>query len=930
MSIQPLPPDCVGDWIWLQDHERKENRKVFARKEFVLKDFSGFAELKIAALPFYHVYINGEHVGYGPAAPTHTYCYVDSYDVTSCLTNGINTVAIICVDQKYSSWFAHPYPPKIWCMLSVDGVPVLTTGKDWKISECLSYYKFQPRNHTGLESVEKVNLDSFISDWMQSGYDDRHWDPAHAIIGVAEGIPTPMLSGVRPHFWSESEAFDVIASGTFSEEYACTFYSYSGIRKFKPGNYAAESYALVQTPMDVKILVSSDDPFVIFCNEDPVFFNNQSRNLDPFEMPHSPRRGDEILHTTEIHLKKGWNRILCFQDAGEDSMGMMILFPDVPKHDIIFRRECNNEALSGWHISGPLRLPFSFSSAAFSMGNRPEPIGFLPIKDHINDMSAYLTTCQFSSYGDTLESGSLREGEFAVYDLATYYYGFPLLDIDGQDGDVVDITCGLRLTGNSVCSIGPLGRMTDTLHLRDGNNTWLRLTPRMARYVMISVRRATRAVTPILRFVSASTELGADNEFFCSEEIYNTVWQNALASLRHCVGQNIIDDPCGRRCQAFPEAYVYARTLYYLFEGRDVVEKALQEFAASQLENGMLLKIAPSGIHSYSPDAALLWIIWLEDHWIHTGDLNFIRQLQPCLMNIVRFFRIIPPEQDILLPSERAGHCFFLNDKRHLQENGIFTPLNALYCKAMQSAAKLFALLEENDYFENCQYVADRLVRDMQEYCYNPEIGLFADCFVDGKCSESASFRSNIAALYAGIVPNRTEAERILDICLADRESLMESVHTPFVMIVMETLSKYGRQSQALELIKEGFAETCKFDFYEQKCNPHVFSIVAADFIIRELVGVRPSAPGYSQIYFNPACDTIHSAHFRLACGSDKITVDWKVDDGQELQVAIDSSNTLDVLPVIPSGYGASFDLGNYTNLLDPNAEIEEPGRFDE
>ena len=36
--------------------------------------------------------------------------------------------------------------------------------------------------------------------------------------------------------------------------------------------------------------------------------------------------------------------------------------------------------------------------------------------------------------------------------------------------------------------------------------------------------------------------------------------------------------------------------------------------------------------------------------------------------------------------------------------------------------------------------------------------------------------------------------------------------------------------------------------------------------------------------------------------------------------VKIESSSTLDVLPLIPPKFGADFDLGNYVNLLDPNS----------
>ena len=47
--------------------------------------------------------------------------------------------------------------------------------------------------------------------------------------------------------------------------------------------------------------------------------------------------------------------------------------------------------------------------------------------------------------------------------------------------------------------------------------------------------------------------------------------------------------------------------------------------------------------------------------------------------------------------------------------------------------------------------------------------------------------------------------------------------------------------------------------------------------------------------------------------------MEWKVDQHM-VQAKIESTAMLDVLPLIPPKFGATFDLGNYVNLLDPNS----------
>ena len=114
-KIKQVPEE--GNWIWLPDAKRKDNCRVFFRREFVAPPAADLIQLQISALPFYHVYLNGEHVGYGPSAATHLKCYVDSYDVTQYLEPGINTLGLVVMDQDQRSWHTHPHPPKIWCRL---------------------------------------------------------------------------------------------------------------------------------------------------------------------------------------------------------------------------------------------------------------------------------------------------------------------------------------------------------------------------------------------------------------------------------------------------------------------------------------------------------------------------------------------------------------------------------------------------------------------------------------------------------------------------------------------------------------------------------------------------------------------------------------------------------------------------------------------
>ena len=75
MYIPSLPTDVTGNWIWLQDDQHIDNRQVFFRKKFILDEQVAASELRICVVPLYHLFVNGNHIGHGPAFSTNTHCY---------------------------------------------------------------------------------------------------------------------------------------------------------------------------------------------------------------------------------------------------------------------------------------------------------------------------------------------------------------------------------------------------------------------------------------------------------------------------------------------------------------------------------------------------------------------------------------------------------------------------------------------------------------------------------------------------------------------------------------------------------------------------------------------------------------------------------------------------------------------------------------
>ena len=921
MYIPSLPTDVTGNWIWLQDDQHIDNRQVFFRKKFILDEQVAASELRICVVPFYHLFINGNHIGHGSAFSTNTHCYVDIYDISQYLRSGENIIGISTLDLLTLNWSMHSYPAKCWCQIFVNGKQVVVTDESWTTMVNDNFSGSQPRCHFGLARTEqKTYADESTVGWFLDSYDDAAWDSAKVIQPFPEGKPAPVLSGLRPRFWNKSEAFHVTSSGIFNDLYKTTYYNYQGFSCRPPGNYAAQSFAFSIDECDVEMQISTDDPYMVFCNGDLVAVNQKSFALDRYESQESLQPGMDILEGFSIHLKKGWNSFLCFQNLSKDiSMGLMLLFPKVRKGHLQFQQECSNDiSKSGWRLYGPLQVPFNFSAPSFQPEGFPDlpQVVFIPSEENVNDTSAYLSICDFSVNNDR-DPQALRQGEFLLYDLGRFHYGFPFLNIEGTSGDIIDVTCGLRLAENQIpMTIGPLGRMTDTLILGKESTQWIRMLPRGSRYVMISVRRAASCVKPVFHFISAASELGSDSYFECSDNLLNDGWKRAMDSLIPCISQNIIDDPCAKRCQTLPEAFIYSRTLYNLSGGCDIPEKALREFSETQLETGMIMKTAPSGFYAYSPDAALLWIIWLQDHWMYTGDLDFIRSMEPCLTRLLHFFRMLSPENHAVLQSERAGHCMFLNKNLDMEESNIFTMLNALYYRALVAAFKLYAAMKMKEQTIFCEQLAAQLVEELIFYVRNSRTGIFSDAYLETGRSDKASAYTNLMVLNSGMIKTYNDIANLLKFCCRNEETLLKDCDSPFLFFILETLFDYKKSDLAFRLLRRALDRSLdKPCIYALGGNPHITCITAAGFMIRQLLGVRPAVPGGTQISFEPASSLLSGVRCRLPMGDGLVSVEWEV-SGQELHADLAGNTPIMVTPRLHPDFEVSVDINKFITLL--------------
>ncbi|MBO5760666.1 MAG: family 78 glycoside hydrolase catalytic domain [Lentisphaeria bacterium] len=940
--------DFLGFWLYFNREEAPRRAScIFLRKEFSLDSMISFADLRIAAVPGYHLYINGCHVGYDQGMTSGKNCRIDHYDVAQFLDIGVNTICVETFIPITGTCFTASGKPGVWCQLDLNNTPFLWTDPSWKMLQTDSCRKNPPAHHAGLGTSLQQDLAVLPVGWQNAGFDDSNWQQPDSASPFHEEQEKYSINDDQIFLWEEKELGKVLLAGSFREEMANCCLSFALPEDFSGGTYAAATYLYTEEEFDSDLIVSTDDPCVIYGNDLQIFSSGNRISSPPvIETGDSFKAGASLLQSSAFHLKKGWNKLLIILDALPHSMGVLLLFPGQKKSSFSFYSSPEKTAPRGWMLAGPLDMPFSFAMPSVDLSRKTQ---ILPAEDSwVNDVSTLLHSCTFYPYDlfsscplpldpasmplpvpvterTRLEHNTLREGEYAIYDLGKLTYGFPRFEFEGSPGDIVDITPGIHFAENRIRSVGPMGRKTDTVILSGKTmekDLWHRFAPMGARYIMVTVRKAANTVTFNGSFHSGIADRDADIDFHCSDPLLEEVWHKALSASEQCIKNNIIDNPAGRCCQSLPECYIYARTLLTFFGTTSPVSNALQQFAHAQLPNGMIPAIAPSSIHYFAPDSALSWVLFLREYYMTNGNREMLEELLPTLEKLLDLFSISSARHNGLLSTEIFGKTEFLNESGNMEEEGLFTALNALYCRALLRSCNLFLAAGKKEKAEECRKKAGFIAESMQIFAFNEEKGLFSDNCLHQIPSENCSIETNILALYGGIVPQHAQQKLLEHILHTVKEMPERFSNSRILGFLLDTLCACGLQKEALEIIRD-FAQYNKiYENLPTYENLLIFPLTAGNLLIREVLGLRPATAGRKQLYFNPACQCIRHAGGLVTNDSQQIHVEWTLDEQAHLTVKVDSNFPLELIPDIPDNVqDCTFQLGAQVNILQKTEE---------
>lgn len=975
----------IGFWIWLSDKNIYHESHVFFRRDFTLDALPQNAEIWITARSAFHLFINGRHCTAGPLpSPKNGTCYVCHVNADYMLQLGTNQIAIQVFNNNRAAANGHKESGGVWFQMNMDGEPFLWTDEYWMGLEAAGYIDAGIFQTPGGVNVEMVNFKRHPPSWNKEPF-----TPFRKGIQNQQ-LPTLINAASNSKYrWRQPDTLMPLEAGKYKLELApnCddliqmmnwqsvvsggkvlqqNLVHWVNFRRHTvgrlAGTFVAETYIYSEEARPCNVQCHCNRPYRLFLNEG--LLKEQAIHELPVCAAISPR-GDKPLAPGEcvpcdarMNLQQGWNRLYLIIDCASSGHGMTIVFEDIPLG--MLKCHCNPDesCAEGWTTAGPISTPFAMISPwvpmpdimknEFVLQNEPawdmaviqNAMQFMPDEKKMEDISTGL------QQGSELTKGarslcSLGKDEYVIFDFGKTIYGYPVVSVCGNDGDIVDVVCGEHLIGNRVVAYTGTRRNFTVLHL-DGrkHDRWIASLPQGFRYIMVQVRAASESVQ--LENIHArfhSHGFAKTGQFESGYTLLNQIWQTGINTLEATMHGHYLDAPAGEQTQYIADAMIQAWAGFHVMGGYSHSANALKAFASTQFETGEINSACPSGFFQVLPDFSLLWIIWLHRHYTYTGDKQLLKELMPAAERLLAYFNSLAIADDGPIGDlqEYLGSLPFLDQDPAIVRSGISTGLNAIYNRALLYAA---FLEEELGYEANARMYAKRsasLAAYMRTLAWNKEKSLFADSYDNDTQSAECSWQTNILAMY-GALADTDQYESIWELLFRDdapytRFNPGEFENPYFKFYVGQVAFALGKTKWMTDvmcrywggMLEEGATTWWELFSPEIKHDTRLFSRCHGygtspnGFMISELAGFRPAEPGMKKVIFAPALlDELPWVKVIIPTVHGTISAEWHRKD-KGLDVSINSTYPLEIIPALPpdAELEVTFNLGDNVNVAE-------------
>lgn len=332
------------------------------------------------------------------------------------------------------------------------------------------------------------------------------------------------------------------------------------------------------------------------------------------------------------------------------------------------------------------------------------------------------------------------------------------------------------------------------------------------------------------------------------------------------------------------EKTIYPKSIVEVEENVDIFNRTREGDLSVALSTKGTIHAHYQTVH---PDFSLWWIHGLWQHYLYTGDTEWIHKYYYHAVKCVHTFTKYVDEDGLICD---MPYNPFL-DWADLEKRGQCATLNALYYGTLELVEKMADIKQDKYMMDQVAAARSAMRESFIRRLWNSEKHCFMDANIDAILSDRVSEHANMSAILWGLC-DEEQVEWIIQQIFVEQKVRFTEAQPFFTAITLQALDLSGRFDLALELIRKRWGERMvkkgATSTYEEwgvagsrrignftsiiRTQSHAWSAYPAEFLSRRLAGIDIVDAGCKRLRISPKqTDFDYSIIFPTPLG--KVTV---------------------------------------------------------
>jgi hypothetical protein len=923
--------DQRARWIWLNTPHHEKNGYACFRRRFSVSGKAGAeaATLRISADARYEVYINGHWLGHGPVRSWPTPWPVDGYDVQHLLRTGDNVVAVLVHTIGLDTFQYLNDEPGVVAQLDysdANGEHTLVTDGAWR---CVAHEGYAwPVPRISVQQGWEEQFDARVAPgaaevWTKPEADDSNWEGARELR--AAGAPPHEAFELRDIPFLTREVVEPAAVLATEVVRTAPYQFFLNPREFI--NPVDESANHVRARVLLATFIYSKRPQKIQVHpphERPTVPWRLNGKLLDFSDRSLQPTGTGVAHA---RLKAGWNVLMGKLPELEHFVWATLNF--WTEEPVRFCDAPRDDSASGWLCIGPFegaplhgfdkmlleaveihpsataeRYEQIWAAGVLSEEDVGAPYTrtMLPEMVATNDVYALCASERVvekaaarveepmalrSDNDDWTVIHAAGDGQSVrmLLDFADETVGFHEIELDAPAGTIIDFHNFEFIQRDGRKNLCEGMNNSFRYVCREGVQRYRTFIRRGFRYSWMSVRNFARPVrVRLVRVLQSTYPIGPSGSFSCSDSLLNEIWKVGVHSVRCCAEDTYTDCPTYEQTLWVGDARNEA-LVHLIADGDPRLSARCLRLTGRSLQRSPITESqVPSGWQNLLPTWTFLWMRWMQEHYLLTGDREFAQEMLPFLEK---------NNEGIAANLNEAGlfamQAWNLFDWAPMDTpgKGIVTHINCLAVLGLRQCTELATDLGRRDLAKRWTRLADQIAAAVNNHLWSKKQNAYVDCIrPDGSPSTIFSQQTATAAYISGVATG-ARAKRCLAIIDKPPKGFVTAGSPFFMFFLLEALVREKRFDQLVQTIRDYWGQqiragaTTFWEMYHPgaerltRSHCHGWSAAPVVFLTQQVLGVQPAAAGYAKVLVAPKLENLSFAQGRVPTPRGPIDVYW-------------------------------------------------------